>query len=148
MIQKLNHHKPQMAVEIRKIFQDSYAIEAEILKAVDFPPLKRTLPEYCESKTDFYGFYTNHILSAVVELNINNDSIHIQSLVVDPQYFRQAIASQLLQFVIENFNTPLLTVETGLNNTPAVLLYEKHGFVEIDQFDTNHGIRKVKFKRI
>lgn len=147
MIQKLNHKNQQLAVEIRDVFQASYAIEAEILEAIDFPPLKRTLSEYSNSETDFYGYYTNHILSAVVELKINNDSIHIQSLVVDPKFFRRAIASQLIQFVFENFNTPLLTVETGLNNTPAVLLYKKHGFIEVEQFDTSHGIRKIRFEK-
>ncbi len=147
MIKKLNLQDQELTIETRKVFQASYAIEAEILKAVDFPPLKRTLMEYSETETDFYGYYTQHTLSAVVEIKIDDDSIHIQSLVVDPQFFRLGIAGKLLDYVFAHFTTDVFTVETGLDNLPAVRLYKKFGFVESKQYDTDHGIRKIRFEK-
>ena len=147
MIQKLNHKDPQQTQNIYQVFQDSYAVEAKILKAVDFPPLKRTTEQFVEADTCFYGYKIKHILAAVIELDSKDQSIHIQSLVVDPQYFRQGIAGKLLDFVFENFTAKLFTIETGVDNIPAVKLYKKYGFVETKQYDTNHGIRKIRFEK-
>ena len=143
----INHKNKDQAQKIYRVFQVSYAIEAEILKAVDFPPLKRTILDFIDSETLFLGYEKDQKLAAVIELDIQKKSIHIQSLVVDPQFFRHGIAGKLIDFVFENYNTRLFTVETGLENLPAVMLYKKYGFVETMQYDTNHGIRKVRFEK-
>jgi ribosomal protein S18 acetylase RimI-like enzyme len=87
------------------------------------------------------------VLAAVVEIDTNNNYILIRSLVVHPDFFRQGIAGKLLTFVFETFQSNLFVVETGLENGPATELYEKFGFVEVHQWDTNHGIRKIKFEK-
>ena len=87
------------------------------------------------------------MLAAVVEIDTNNNRILIRSLVVHPDFFRQGIAGKLLIFVFETFQSNLFVVETGLENGPATKLYEKFGFVEVHQWDTNHGIRKIKFEK-
>jgi len=43
MIIKINNKENKIAEEIRAIFQVSYTVEAKMLKAVDFPPLQRTV---------------------------------------------------------------------------------------------------------
>ena len=40
MIIKINNEENEIAEEIQAIFQASYTVEAEILKAVNFPPLQ------------------------------------------------------------------------------------------------------------
>lgn len=87
MIIKLQNAHLETAAKIRSIFQVSYAIEAEILKAVDFPPLKRKLESFLNSPHTFYGYLINHALVGVVEIDQTNNTIHIQSLVVDPSFF-------------------------------------------------------------
>ena len=148
MIQKINHRQKLHAKKIYRVFQDSYAVEANILKAVDFPPLKRTVTEFLDSNTLFLGFLVNNVLAAVIELDIKKQSIHIQSLVVDPLFFRQGIAGKLIEYVFDNYETKHFTVETGVDNTPAVKLYKKYGFVETKQYDTDHRIRKIKLKKL
>lgn len=147
MIQKINHQNASIAKGIYHVFQDSYAVEAKILKAVDFPPLKRSIDNFINSQTLFFGFNKDHNLSAVIELDIKKTVIHIQSLVVDPNYFRQGIAGKLINHVFDNFKAKLYTVETGADNVPAIKLYEKFGFVEKNQYDTDHGIRKIRLER-
>ena len=39
------------------------------------------------------------------------------------------------------------TVETGIDNRPAIKLYTSLGFEEQRQWDTDHGVRKVQLKQ-
>jgi len=144
MIEKLEHSKLKTAEKIYLVWQASYIIEARLLKAKHFPPLKRSVEDFTKSKTDFYSYTLNGDFSGIVELNTSHSFIHIQSLVVHPRYFRNGIASQLIEHVLGKYQPRTFTVETGLENAPAIGLYNKHGFVEDSQFDTDHGIRKIK----
>lgn len=146
MISKLDQTSVETAVLIRAVFQVSYLVEAKLLQAKNFPPLKRKLKNFVASETIFYGYRQAEFLTAVIEIREGKDAIHIQSLVVDPAYFRKGIASKLLQFVLDNYNANLFTVETGLDNEPAKQLYRNFGFVKTKEWDTDHAIRKIAFE--
>ena len=147
MINKLQNKDLQTAKKIRAVFQLSYAIEAKLLNATDFPPLKRSLENYVNSSNAFYGYFKDQKIAAVVEINHTKNFTHIQSLVVHPSFFRQGIASKLVEFVFENYDSNLFVVETGVDNEPATKLYLNAGFIEVRQWDTEYGIRKIKFEK-
>lgn len=147
MIKKLDHKNNDVAREIREVFQVSYAVEAKLLKAKDFPPLKRTLAGFLESNNEFFGCFLNNELAAVMEIDKKKDSVHIQSLVVKPNFFRKGIGRKLVNFAFSKYQKQLLTVETGLENGPATALYLKTGFSKVREYDTDHGIRKVRFEK-
>ena len=146
MIEELDHKDQEVAQHIRALFQVSYAVEAAILKAEYFPPLKRPIEAFIDTDNVFYGFREANSLAAAIELDQAEGSVHIQSLVVDPGFFRQGKASKLIEFVKDKFAGYLITVETGVDNAPAVRLYLKRGFQEVKQWDTDHAIRKVRFE--
>ena len=148
MILKIDNKKIEISKEIYSIFQASYKIEAELLQATDFPPLKRAVSEFSNSNNSFYAYYIDKDMSGVIEVENNSESTHIQSLVVYPKYFRQGIAKQLIQFVLDSYTSKLFTVETGLANQPAVKLYTSFDFEKIKQFNTNHGVRKIRLKKL
>ena len=147
MIEKLQNNEIEISKRIRSVFQASYKVEAKLLNATDFPPLKRPLENYVKSNTFFFGYLKNEDIAGVIEIDHNNDHTLIRSLVVDPTFFRQGIAKKLMKFVLNTFDSKLFVVETGLENGPATKLYETFGFVEVKQWDTNHGVRKIKFEK-
>ena len=147
MIIKINNKKNKIAEEIRAIFQVSYTVEAKMLKAIDFPPLKRTVSQFLNSNSEFYAYYLIENIAGVIEIESDKDLTHIQSLVVYPKHFRNGIGRKLVQFILDNYKAKIFTVETGIDNHPAIKLYKSLGFQEQEQWDTNHGVRKVRFEK-
>lgn len=146
MITKLDTSDTGVAKSVQSLFRASYAVEAALLGATNFPPLKRKLESFIESKNAFYGYFEEDSLAAVTEIDSGPDSTHIQSLVVHPKFFRQGIGGALVAYVLEHYDSKLFTVETGAKNDPASRLYLKLGFRELYQYDTDHGVRKVRFE--
>jgi len=147
MIERLQNNEIEVSKIIRSVFQLSYKVEAELLKATDFPPLKRSLNNFINSNTEFFGYIKGGKIIGVIEIEYNNRLTDIHSLVVDPTFFRQGVAKKLMEFVFNTFDSSLFVVETGIKNVPAIDLYEKFGFIEVKQWDTDHGVRKAKFER-
>lgn len=147
MIKKLQNNDIEISKKIRSVFQVSYKVEAKLLRAVNFPPLKRPLESYINSNTEFFGYLKNKELAGVIEIDHNDNYTHINSLVIDPKFFRQGIARKLIEFVFNTFDSNLFVVETGLENGPATELYKKFDFKEVKQWNTDHGIRKIRFER-
>ena len=147
MIERLQNRELEIAKQIRAVFQVSYKVEAKLLKATNFPPLYRPLEDFLNTNTDFFGYSIKGVLAGVIEIEKTSSFTHINSLVVDPLYFRQGIAKKLMEFVLNMFDSNLFVVETGLDNAPASILYKKFGFIEVKQWDTDHGVRKIKFEK-
>lgn len=148
MISNLNNKELETAKKIYSVFHQSYTVEAEVLGVENFPPLKRLLQSYMDSKTSFYGFYEETELAGVIEVEFKEDLTEINSLVVHPKFFRRSIASQLLEYIINVPDTDIFIVETGVDNTPAIEMYKKMGFNEVDKWHTDFGIRKVLFVKV
>ena len=146
MIKKLDHTNLAIATKMRVVFQESYAVEAALLNATNFPPLQRPLESYIKSTTTFFGYHIEGEIVGVIEVSSNEKATHINSLVVSPHFFRQGIGRQLMQHILQHFSSKVFTVETGLENIPASTLYKNFGFKEVRQWDTDHGVRKVRFE--
>ena len=147
MIKKLENNDIETSSQIHSVFQLSYAVEAELLKANDFPPLKRPLESYLKSGNAFYGYFENNELAGIIEVERTDKHIDINSLVVNPKFFRRGIGRKLIEFTFNRFDSKLFIVETGVKNKPATELYKKLGFKEIKQWNTDFGIRKVLFEK-
>ena len=148
MIKKLDHTNLAIATKMRAVFQVSYAVEAKLLNAVNFPPLQRPLESYIESTTTFFGYHIKDEIVGIIEVSSKEKRTHINSLVVSPRFFRQGIGRNLIDYTLQNFSSKIFTVETGLENIPASKLYTSFHFKEVKQWDTDHGVRKIRFKLI
>ena len=147
MITKLENSNKLVASQIYTVFQNSYKIEAELIGVAEFPPLSRSVNNILNSKTQFYGFSDKDFLAAVIEIEVEDGQLDINSLTVDPSYFRKGIADKLIRYVLDNFDLKKATVETAVVNKPAINLYQKHGFVEFKRWTPSHGIEKLAMLR-
>jgi len=143
MIKKLDNSNAEVASQIFTIFQKSYKVEAQLIDIIDFPPLSRSVQHIESSKTLFYGFIENKNLTAIIEISIKDKLIEIDSLTVDPSYFRKGIAGKLIRYILSTFKFSEAIVETAVVNEPAITLYKKHGFVEFKRWTPDHGIQKL-----
>ena len=144
---KIDHSKCANAVAIYDVFQRSYRVEASFIGASDFPPLKRHYMAIAKAESEFYGLYHEARLAAVIEVQQTQGQLDIHSLTVDPDYFRQGLADKLLNYVLSLPSVKSAVVETAVANTPAIKLYEKHGFVEFKRWTPDHGIEKLALSR-
>ena len=147
MIQRIEHSVAEEANEIRRVFQISYKIEAQLLDAKKFPPLERPISAFKHCENDFFGYYEEGKLVAVIEMKNEENAMHIQSLVVDPNHFRKGIARKLIAFILNYFDSHQFTVETGKNNPPARKLYEGFGFQLVKTYVAAENITKVRYHR-
>lgn len=143
MINKLDNSNEYVANQIHTIFQSSYKVEAKLIGVIDFPPLSRSTKNIENSKTLFYGFNENSCLAAIIEISIKDKRLEIDSLTVDPKFFRKGIAGKLISFALNAFEITEATVETAVVNEPAINLYKRHGFVEFKRWTPSHGIQKL-----
>ena len=148
MIKKLDHTNLAIATKMRVVFQESYAVEAALLNATNFPPLQRPLESYIKSTTTFFGYHIKDEIVGIVEVSPKEKTTHINSLVVSPHFFRQGIGRELMNYILQKFSSKVVTVETGLENIPASKLYTSFNFKEVKQWDTDHGVRKIRFEFI
>ncbi|WP_042143645.1 MULTISPECIES: N-acetyltransferase [unclassified Pseudoalteromonas] len=125
------------------VFQSSYKIEAELIGTDNFPPLSRGINDIRNSKTDFYGYFDDKCLAAVIEIEMNVNNLEINSLTVDPRFFRRGIADKLIAYVLTSIAHDKAIAETAVVNEPAIKLYQKHGFVEFKRWTPSHGIEKL-----
>jgi ribosomal protein S18 acetylase RimI-like enzyme len=143
MITKLDNSKEEVANQIFTVFQRSYKIEAQLIGTLEFPPLLRSVKDIENSNTQFFGFIVNGCLAAIIEIDLDEQHLDINSLTVDPHYFRKGIAGKLIDFVLQSIDFSVATVETAAVNLPAINLYKKHGFVKFKRWTPSHGIEKV-----
>jgi len=143
-IEHLDQSAKSTAEEIYLIFQESYTVESNLLGIANFPPLSRSVKNIRESKNHFWGCYKNSILAAVAEIELKDKLLDIHSFVVSPTFFRQGIGSKLLSAILDSELWKFAVVETGSANKPAILLYQKFGFIEEKEWITDEGIEKKK----
>jgi ribosomal protein S18 acetylase RimI-like enzyme len=96
-----------------------------------------------ETDALFFGCREDGILAAATEITERDSELSINSLGVDPLYFRKGYASRLLSFVLDSFVWETAVVETAAANGPAIGLYAKFGFVEATRWQTADGISMV-----
>lgn len=148
MLRRLDQRQADVAARIQSIMIAAYQIEAELLHARDFPPLRRGASEIQASESAFWGCFMGQELAGVTELEpAGAGKVSIASLVVHPDFFRQGIATRLIRHVLGCHPSAGLTVSTGALNEPALRLYRKLGFQESVRWATGCGIAMVTLSR-
>ncbi len=125
----------------------AYQAEAQLIRAVDFPPLRRTREDIRQATSLFYGALTDGKLVAACELELDGKNLEIHSLIVHPDYWRQGYGSALLGFVLARHEFEEVSVSTAQLNAPARSLFAKHGFSIIGRWMSPENIACVDLTR-
>lgn len=145
---KLDHTTDEGSEKIRKIFFDAYSVEAILIGATEFPPLKRTAFDIGSAKSSFFGCTSNSFLAAVAEIeNANSHLPNIAGFAVHPDYFRRGVGSFLLSNILECLGKSKVTVSTASANVPATSLYKKYGFLITKSWSTKCRISMVTMEK-
>jgi len=74
---------------------------------------------------------------------MNGNNLQINSLTVEPRFFRRGVADKLFAYVLTTLTHDKAIVETAVVNEPSIKLYQKHGFVEFKRWTPSHEIEKL-----
>lgn len=146
MIKKIDIKNPDIAKEVLSIQIPAYQIEAKLIGFDEIPNLKDTVESLQQCGETFYGYYMNGNLSGIISFVIEDCVLDIYRLFVDPSYFRQGIAKQLLDHILNvetGFDTVI--VKTGNKNTPAIHFYQKYGFDQEEDLVINEQLSLAQF---
>ena len=130
---QVNHRSSDTAQRIHRVQMLAYAQEAQLLGAIDFPPLRRTIEDIRTCQEDFIVAMVDDELVGAISVEPDSEGMgtNIASLVVVPAFQRRGVARALLAEVLRRYGAGTLTVQTGARNEPALSLYAQSGFVEV-----------------
>lgn len=144
----LDHRCPEVAEQIRALLFAAYTVEAELIGAADFPPLRRTAEHIARCGSTFFGWFADDALVAVAEVEQEPGAPpHIAGFAVHPSAFRRGHGAALLRHVLESLGPGPVTVSTASANEPAIRLYEAHGFRIVRSWSTPDGFDLVTLAR-
>jgi ribosomal protein S18 acetylase RimI-like enzyme len=126
----------------------SYIMEAKLIDFYEIPPLKETFEEFLNCGETFLGYLEDDELVGALSYTVENDVLTICRMIVHPNHFRKGIAQQLLTATEEkNSEIPVYQVSTGKDNFPAKRLYQKNGFVWIEDIEVEPGFFISNFEK-
>ncbi len=136
------------AREVLAVQRAAYAVEAELIGFPELPMLHETLDELRASDETFLGAYEDGRLVGVVSWDVLEDgTVDVFRLVVDPAAHRRGVASLLLESLAAWRPTDRTIVSTGSANAPALALYARYGFVPVGEREVAPGVRLTDLER-
>lgn len=99
-------------------------------------PVTGCVPTYAEFEFDVkngsvFAFCENGTVKGILRYSVGKKAVAIKQLAVDREYRRCGIGERLVSGVISSYPDKRVTVWTGTENTAALSLYEKCGFVRL-----------------
>lgn len=93
------------------------------------------LENILSSSYDFvYGYYIDNKLVAFIHINKMYENVDIVNIVVDSKYRRKGIGKELIEYIVNNFeDINSIMLEVNENNIPAINLYRKLNFYEVNR---------------
>lgn len=125
----------------------SYRHEEELL-GFPIPRTEDTAEDLLASGEVFIGMMQDGVLLGLLAFAADEEALDIHRVAVDPDYFQQGVATDLIQFLFDAFSTVRCChVTTGALNAPAIRLYEKMGFRRVEDFEPAPGLVMTRMVR-
>ena len=125
-------------------------------KSYDNPWTIGILRDCLVNHYDFYKAEYNNNLIGYIIAKISIHETHILNLTISEDYRQRGVATELLEMIFSKcyiVNSMNIYLETRVDNTPAIKLYEKHNFRRIsirkNYYQTSGGKQDaIIFKKI
>ncbi|MFH0176626.1 GNAT family N-acetyltransferase [Streptomyces cacaoi] len=138
------------AVAVHRIGRRAYAVEADLIGFDGIPALRESLKEMQAQPLRWLGAKTDggQIVAFVAWQHLAADGgIDIARVCVDPAWFRHGVASRLLEHLLAApAPSGHVLVSTGADNSPAIALYERHGFSRVGTTEPAPNLRMAQFR--
>ena len=147
-VRELDLDAPGTAEAIVVLQRASYRVEADLLGARTLPALKESPRRLRRSGERFLGAFEDDRLVGAVAWKRTGPLVHIHRLVVHPDRFRRGIGGALLDALdaLEP-DAERTIVATGAANPPARRLYERRGFLPVEEHLAPGSIAIVTYER-
>lgn len=131
---------------ILSLQREAYALEEQLI-GFPIPRMNDTSDDLISSEEVFLGMVQDGTLLGMLAFTAEENALDIQRVAVDPDYLRQGVASDLIQFIFDAVvDVSRFTVTACAQNTPAVLLYEKMGFRTFQTLEPEPGLIMLKME--
>lgn len=118
----------------------AYAVEAQLLGDDRIPPLQDTLVGLAAWRGNWVVAWEGVTLVGAIAWDDRGEDLEIDRLMVAPSVHRRGVGSALLEQVIGSARQRPILASTGRDNPPAIAVYEKHGFLAINEEEVPPGI--------
>ncbi|MGW1638761.1 GNAT family N-acetyltransferase [Streptomyces lavendulae] len=135
---------------VHRIGRAAYAVEAELIGFDGIPALGESLAQLRARPLRWLGAVSGDgaLAGFLAWEAAPGGTVTLDRLCVDPAWFRRGIASLLLRHALTDlFADRTVEVTTGADNTPAVTLYARLGFVRGADFSPVPGLTMASFTR-
>ncbi|WP_222719876.1 GNAT family N-acetyltransferase [Actinokineospora xionganensis] len=134
------------ATAVHAVGLRSYRVEADLIGFDGIPPLHESLADMRAQPLRWLGCRADGVPVAFVAWRQDGtDTIDIDRLCVDPSWFRRGLATTLLRALLDRTEGDV-TVSTGAENTPAVSLYQRAGFLRTGTAEPAPGLEIATFR--
>lgn len=147
LIQPLDLEDDTSIHRLLEVQRAAHQIEASLIGFDKIPGLEDSVETLRRSGEAFIGAYVEGALAGAASYKVVDDTIDIHRLVVHPQYFRQGIASRLLDAVENEGAARRVIVSTGSDNEPARLLYGRRGYGVVDTHESAPSLSVTRFEK-
>jgi GNAT superfamily N-acetyltransferase len=138
---------PYVAAMMLALQRSSYAMEADLIGDDRIPPLLEDEHALVAWRGRWVVAWDGVDLVGAIAWSDRGDHVDVAKVMVSPTAMRRGIASSLLDRAVEASAGRQVVVATGRDNTPAVSLYLKHGFVRVADERVPPGIWVTRFRR-
>ncbi|MGH3864275.1 GNAT family N-acetyltransferase [Actinokineospora sp.] len=132
------------AAAVHAVGLRSYRVEADLIGFDGIPPLHESLADMRAQRLRWLGCRADGVPVAFIAW-AQDEVVDIDRLCVDPAWFRRGLATTLLRALLDR-TTGDVVVSTGAENTPAVSLYERAGFVRTGAVEPAPGLKIATFR--
>jgi len=143
MVGLIDIQNDDLARQVLAVQRPSYRIESTLIEYPNLPPLFETVADLQKSHETFVGYWLAGQLAGVLSYEQIDEGIHIDRLVVHPDYFRRGVGRALLQWLETAVPSPHITVSTAAKNQPAIQLYQAQGYTIVQSNTLPDGLELV-----